>query len=48
MIELRTDLTIMKACSVNFKCDLDSDFMRSYSHFQSARLHCKEKLSLSL
>ena len=36
------------SCSINFKYDLDSDFMRLYSHFQSARLHCQEKLSLNL
>ena len=42
------DIYIMKAYSKHFKCGLDSDFMGFYSYFQSGRLHCPEKLSLSL
>ena len=45
MLELHTDLNMMKVCPTNFKCDLDSDFISFYSHFQIARLDCHEKLS---
>ena len=47
MLEPHKDLNIMKVCSINFKCDSNSDFVRFHSHFQSARLDCHEKLSLS-
>ena len=38
MLELHTNLNTFKVGSINFKCDLDSDFMKFRLHFQGAPL----------